>query len=311
MTEAVLEKIVTDLMERPSKRLRAGLVRAGYMLALEVRGPQSDDAMWLERFCEAIEAIHGGSLVVDDIQDGSLERRGAPSLHKVYGTALALNAGNSMYFESLAEWSREPHVASGDPFARELWAYRLYFRALSVAHRGQALDLGMRVHQMPQNDVMAVTRQCLLQKSGALAGLALGWGAVAARQGERSKEFEALGSTYGWLLQLFDDLGNFVSDREPTKRFEDVQGLKPCWLWAIASQRLDATAWADAVGLALRGATAELEQVFARAKVAEHARAQAEQELEVFGAELQKNFPKNEGAMQLMRLADQLRGAYV
>jgi hypothetical protein len=44
------------------------------------------------------ELIHVGSLIVDDIQDGSDLRRGGPTVHKAYGVPLAINAGSSAYF---------------------------------------------------------------------------------------------------------------------------------------------------------------------------------------------------------------------
>ncbi len=43
-------------------------------------------------------ALHLGSLIVDDIEDGSPIRRGGPALHLQIGTPLALNAGNWLYF---------------------------------------------------------------------------------------------------------------------------------------------------------------------------------------------------------------------
>lgn len=45
-----------------------------------------------------IELIHNGSLIVDDIEDGSDLRRGKPCVHKIYGEDIAINAGNAIYF---------------------------------------------------------------------------------------------------------------------------------------------------------------------------------------------------------------------
>ena len=43
--------------------------------------------------------VHGvGSLIVDDIQDESDERRGGPCAHLIYGEPLCINAGTAAYF---------------------------------------------------------------------------------------------------------------------------------------------------------------------------------------------------------------------
>jgi geranylgeranyl pyrophosphate synthase len=44
------------------------------------------------------EFMHVGSLIVDDIQDGSLTRRGGPCAHLIFGNATAINAGTAAYF---------------------------------------------------------------------------------------------------------------------------------------------------------------------------------------------------------------------
>jgi len=43
---------------------------------------------------QVVGYLHTGSLIIDDIEDESLTRRGEPSAHVVYGIAPALNAGN-------------------------------------------------------------------------------------------------------------------------------------------------------------------------------------------------------------------------
>lgn len=44
------------------------------------------------------ELVHTGSLIIDDIEDESENRRGAPSAHHIYGLPMALNAGSAAYF---------------------------------------------------------------------------------------------------------------------------------------------------------------------------------------------------------------------
>ena len=45
--------------------------------------------------------LHNASLLLDDIEDGSELRRGAPTAHKVFGEALTINSANYLYFVAL------------------------------------------------------------------------------------------------------------------------------------------------------------------------------------------------------------------
>ena len=45
-----------------------------------------------------IEHLHCASLIIDDIEDDSVQRRGKPCAHTVFGVDSAINAANLMYF---------------------------------------------------------------------------------------------------------------------------------------------------------------------------------------------------------------------
>jgi geranylgeranyl pyrophosphate synthase len=53
------------------------------------------------RGATAVELLHLGTLVHDDIVDGSPRRRHVPTLHTVLGTAVALWTGDALYAEAL------------------------------------------------------------------------------------------------------------------------------------------------------------------------------------------------------------------
>lgn len=48
--------------------------------------------------CGLTEIVHNGSLMVDDLEDKSLKRRGEPCTYLKYGEDYAVNAGTLMYF---------------------------------------------------------------------------------------------------------------------------------------------------------------------------------------------------------------------
>ena len=54
-----------------------------------------------------IEMLHCASLIIDDIEDGSLMRRGQPCSHKVYGVDSAINAANLIYFLPISKLLEE------------------------------------------------------------------------------------------------------------------------------------------------------------------------------------------------------------
>lgn len=64
-----------DLLERGGKRIRGALVMTGY----EMLGGQ--DKRMIARAATALEMLHASMLVIDDIQDHDLTRRGRPAVH--------------------------------------------------------------------------------------------------------------------------------------------------------------------------------------------------------------------------------------
>ena len=228
----VLIRPVHDVTANPGKRIRAQLVSFSYRL-LTGDHALSYGLIKCHRSCaELIELIHAGSLIVDDIEDGSAVRRGRPALHRVYGVPLALNAGNWLYF-----WPAELLKKSGLSEDDLLLVYQHYHSTLLRAHFGQALDLGARVDTLAQEAVTEVCLASMRLKTGALMGFAALLGAVLADASERLLScLEQFGRELGVALQMFDDLGNAIGKCDPAKRYEDLALSRPSWLWACAAQ---------------------------------------------------------------------------
>jgi geranylgeranyl diphosphate synthase type II len=64
----------------------------------------------------SIELLHNSLLIHDDIEDESDERRGAPTLHRLHGLPLALNAGAQL--DELVSAARFELAAAGDHVTR-------------------------------------------------------------------------------------------------------------------------------------------------------------------------------------------------
>ncbi len=234
---------VADFLGRPSKRFRARLVELGARLSL--LGEDAD--AWtpeLSRTCEAasriVESLHAGALIVDDIQDRSRVRRGAPTLHLKYGVPVALNAGNWLYF-----WALDQVRSLGVSPKIELEIHRACVRILSRAHFGQALDIGTPIDEVEQQRVPEICQASMELKTGTLLALSMRLGAIlASASAERIEELDALGNRLGVALQIFDDIGSFAQSVGPEgmanpKRFEDLYLRRPTGVWAFAAKRYE------------------------------------------------------------------------
>jgi geranylgeranyl diphosphate synthase, type II len=88
----------------------------------------------------AIELAHNAFLVHDDVEDGSAQRRGRPTLHRLHGMPLAVNAG-----DALAVLALEP-LRDGAPLSSRM-SRRVSEEFLAMLTRtieGQATELGWR-----------------------------------------------------------------------------------------------------------------------------------------------------------------------
>lgn len=233
--ESALFAPIQDLTGRSAKQVRARLVELGFHLASPRTAPDRRSEERCRQAARIVEWIHAGSLIVDDIEDGSKVRRGEPALHCRYGLPLALNAGNWLYF-----WPFQISKQMGLSESQELLLYRSYHLTLLRAHFGQALDLGVRIDCVEQARVPGIVLSAMELKTGALIAFALALGGILG--GAPAKLMEALsefGHGFGVGLQMFDDLGNLSGRVQPAKRFEDLSMLRPSWVWACAARMAD------------------------------------------------------------------------
>ena len=223
---------VNELTSNHGKRIRGQLVHLSYRLVSQ-GNPFSVIAVKQCRTCaEVVELIHAGSLIVDDIEDGSRIRRGKPALHIRFGLPVALNAGNWLYF-----WPFVLVKALELPSEATLSVYECYHQTLLRAHFGQAIDLGSRVDKLPQCSVVEVCRASMALKTGALMGFAMVLGgAIGGASKEAIFALDDFGRELGVALQMFDDLGNILGIREPSKQYEDLTLYRPSWAWASAAK---------------------------------------------------------------------------
>jgi geranylgeranyl pyrophosphate synthase len=211
-----------ELLGRPGKSFRAQLVESTYRIA------GGDLAALPPELPLVVEIVHAGSLVVDDIEDGSTTRRGAPALHTVYGLPLALNMANWLYFWPMVLLDH----AAIESDRRQRIQQQLH-RTLLDCHSGQALDLGIRVHELERARVRGLVASITSLKTASLMAFAACLGAVAA--GSPPATLEAVrrfGHSMGTALQMLDDLGGLLSRQRSHKLLEDLLHARATWPWA-------------------------------------------------------------------------------
>jgi geranylgeranyl diphosphate synthase, type II len=84
-----LYDIAAEYPKRPGKGLRAAICLA----TCRAFGGTTEDGLDV---ASAIELLHNAFLVLDDIQDDSERRRGAPSLHAEHGRRVAISAASAL-----------------------------------------------------------------------------------------------------------------------------------------------------------------------------------------------------------------------
>lgn len=229
---AVLTEPIRAFTSRPGRQFRGQLVRLAHRLTSGVETLSPRARASCEILANVAELIHAASLIVDDIEDGSAIRRGAPALHIRYGIPAALNAGNWLYF-----WPFELIKKAGLLWQSEILAYESCQRMLLRAHFGQALDVGTDIEKINQDEVAGICLASMELKSGALMGFAMLLGGLVSELPERGLSLlDEFGHNLGVALQMFDDLGNVSGKRDPAKQYEDLLLHRPSWVWARAAQ---------------------------------------------------------------------------
>ncbi|HVS16468.1 MAG TPA: polyprenyl synthetase family protein [Thermoanaerobaculia bacterium] len=196
---------VADYPNRGGKMLRPALCIA----AARAFGGAAEEAA---RTAVALELLHNALLVHDDIQDGSELRRGQPTLHRLHGVPIAINAGDMLALLAIRPLV-DNRAALGGDLALQLLEEAQWTARESA--EGQAMELGWRrdhVFDLDSTDylLMVLKKTCWLTtlcplRSGALIG---------ARGRFDPDRLLRFGFFLGAAFQIQDDLLNLLGDAE-------------------------------------------------------------------------------------------------
>jgi len=198
-----LDDLLADYPSRGGKMLRPSICIATARVFGGSAGPAA-------RCAAAIEILHNGLLIHDDIQDDSELRRGRPTLHALHGVPLAINAGDALMFSALRPLIDAFHPL-GDAAVQQ--ALDVTLNMARETAEGQALELGWR-----DRNITAVSEadylRMALKKTAWLgmiwpAQLGLILGSRGRLDGERMVRW---GYFLGVAFQIEDDLRNLSPD---------------------------------------------------------------------------------------------------
>jgi farnesyl diphosphate synthase len=185
----------------------------------------------------AIEAIHVYSLIHDDLpcMDDADLRRGKATVHKAFGEAAAVLAGDSLHalaFEILADAATHE-----DPWVRSDLVFELARAAgPSGMAGGQMMDLAAEGQQL---DLSAITRLQQL-KTGALIEYSVEAACIMARlPADARTPYRGYARNIGLAFQIADDLidcsGDQVAAGKPTGR--DANAGKATFVSLLGEER--------------------------------------------------------------------------
>ena len=183
------------ILKKGGKRIRPFIL----LRSCEAAGGSKKTAA---EFMPVPELIHNGTLIADDIEDNSEQRRGAPSVHVQFGIDIATNASGFMYYLPALIIKK-----SGLSSSKKLMLYEIINTELAKLHIGQATDIFWhnRFRKISEDKYFSM---CAL-KTGTLMRLSAKMGAVIA--GASEKQVYALGNfaqSLGVAFQIQDDILN-------------------------------------------------------------------------------------------------------
>jgi geranylgeranyl pyrophosphate synthase len=193
---APLAHAFVDLIGSGGKRLRPTLA----LLAAQVRAEQSRGPLFpsIVALAASVEMLHTATLVHDDVIDGALLRRGAPTLNALWNRGATILAGNFMF-------ARAAYFAAETNNPRVI---RIFASTLETIVNGELRQLLAR-HDFYQDKEGYYQR--IYAKTASLFAAATEAAAILAGLVETEvQSLRAYGHNLGMAFQIVDDILDFT-----------------------------------------------------------------------------------------------------
>ena len=200
-----LYEAATHLVASGGKRLRPHMA----IKSCEALGGTAAAAM---PAASAVEMVHNFTLVHDDIMDNDEVRHGVPTVHRRFGTPVAILAGDVLFSKAF-EAVLGPRVGAE---RSALLAARLA-AACTMVCEGQMLDMEMAgsAHTPSEDEYL----EMVSKKTAALFDAACAMGAISAAAPRRDvSRLASFGRNLGIAFQITDDLIGVMGDPAVTKK---------------------------------------------------------------------------------------------
>lgn len=192
-----------EFVSRAGKSLRPALCVA----AARAHGAPTETVM---PSAVALELLHNAFLVHDDVEDGSISRRGLPTMHSEHGVPIAINVGDGLAALALQPLTQNIGMLGSTMHNRVMAEFG---ELLRMTIEGQAIELGWRADnaiELTGEDYleMVTLKTCAYttifpMRIGALIG---SWGRA------DLANVTTFGLYLGAAFQITDDLLNLTGD---------------------------------------------------------------------------------------------------
>src|SRR5689334_22018877 len=203
--DTVLDRAVRHALFADAKRLRASLA----LIGMEAAGGNVGTALDV---AAAFELLHTASLIHDDVMDGGMLRRGRPCVHRVFGTRMAITAGDALIFEA---YRRLLALDRHHPAHVVEQVVQIFTACAARACRGQARDLTFPTESGTLRDYLVMIRaktgsmiEAPLHSVGVLAGAPAPW----------CERLRAYGRSLGMAFQILHDALEFLASEDAARK---------------------------------------------------------------------------------------------
>eukprot|EP00536_Pseudo-nitzschia_multiseries_P011523 jgi/Psemu1/29177/gm1.29177_g len=182
----------------PGKNVRGKMIDC-FQLWLAIDESSKPEVKVLNSVKEIIGDLHNASLMIDDIEDNSVLRRGIPVTHSIFGVPTTINTANYAYFLALEKCHALQNSQAMTVFVGEL---------LNL-HRGQGRDIMWR--EQGQCPTEQEYLKMVQDKTGGLFRLAVGLMQAFATTNVTT-DYTTLVNNLAVYFQIRDDYINLVDE---------------------------------------------------------------------------------------------------
>ena len=205
---------IWNFLDRGGKRWRPVL----FLLVTEAIG---GDIKKVKDFVVIPEVIHNGTIIIDDIEDEGELRRGKPCLHRIFGTDIALNTGNFLYYLPLLAL-----IENKDKFKPEVLvrAYETYTQEMINIGLGQGTDIYWHKGKAREITEKEYLQMCAF-KTGCLSRMAAKLAVVLSEGNDLlAEKIGRVAEAIGVAFQIQDDILDITLTGREREKFGKAFG---------------------------------------------------------------------------------------